>query len=100
MHEKKMSTIGWGIFFLWLGIALFTKLQLSTSLIGAGVIMLGIQVARKIYGMKVELFWILAGALFVLFNLFNIPKVNIPITPIILVVFGLIFIITALKKRQ
>lgn len=99
MHERRLGTIGWGMFCLWLGIALFAGLQLNTTLIGVGIIMLALQGLRKYFGMKIEIFWIIAGAVFLLFNLFNIPDINIPVIPIILVAFGVIFIISAVRKR-
>ena len=100
MTEKQMNTLGWALFFLWIGIALFMKYQLSTSLIGIGVIILGLQIARKVYGLKVEVFWIVVGACLLVFNLFKVPEVNIPVIPILLIIFGAYFLFSVFRKGK
>ena len=100
MTEKQMNTLGWALFFLWLGIALFMKFKLSTSLIGIGVIILGLQIARRIYNLKVEVFWIVVGACLLVFNLFKIPEVDLPVIPILLIIFGAYFLVSVFKKSK
>ena len=65
----KMSMTGWALFFIWLGIVFSFNLGASMGMLGVGLITLGIQIARKMSGMKVEGFWILVGGLLLLGSL-------------------------------
>ena len=100
MTEEKLGTVGWGLFFLWIGFALIMGFHLQISLIGIGVIILGMQLIRKYLKFKFETFWLIVGICLIIFNLVKIPQINIPIIPILLIVFGILFFISAFKKKQ
>jgi cytochrome c oxidase subunit IV len=64
-HAAKMlEVVGWGLFFIWIGISFLVKFHIGIGLLGVAVITLGTQMARKIYGLKMEGFWIIVGLLF------------------------------------
>ena len=44
---RKLDTIGWGLFFIWIGIAILADMGWGVGLIGVGVIILGGFVARE-----------------------------------------------------
>jgi len=62
---RKLAAIGWGLFFIWVGVALFAHLGWGVGLLGVGIITLGVQATRKYFGLKLEGFWIAVGFLFV-----------------------------------
>jgi hypothetical protein len=99
MTEQKLDSIGWGLFFIWIGVALFLGFQLQTSLVGIGVIILGMQIVRKYFKFKFEMFYVIAGICLIIFNLLKISDINIPIIPIALIVIGCFFIFTSIKKK-
>jgi len=84
----KLSTVGWSLFLIWVGIALLIKLDVSIGLLGVGVITLVVQVARKYFNLKLEGFWVVIGLLFVAGGLWEIFKPNLPLMPILLIVAG------------
>jgi len=43
---RKIDTIGWGVFFIWIGIAILADLGWGIGLIGVGLIILGGFAAR------------------------------------------------------
>jgi hypothetical protein len=43
---RKIDTIGWGVFFIWIGIAVLADLGWGVGLIGVGLIILGGFAAR------------------------------------------------------
>jgi hypothetical protein len=100
MTEERLGTVGWGLFFLWIGLALILGFQLHISLIGIGVIILGMQLVRKYFKFKFETFWLVVGICLIFFSLVKIPQINIPVIPILLIVFGILFFISAFKKKQ
>ena len=97
---ERIAAFGWGIFFLWIGIAYILKLDVGVGLLGVGVITLGGQIARKTSKLKLEGFWVLIGILFFLGGLWEVFKPNIPLVPILLIAAGLTLLIsTTVRKR-
>lgn len=99
MTEQKLDAIGWGLFFIWIGVALFLQFQLQTSLVGIGVIILCMQIVRKYFKFKFEPFYLIVGICLVIFNLVKISHINIPIIPIALIIIGGFFIFSSFKKK-
>jgi len=95
--EKKLAAVGWGLFFLWVGLALLTGVPTGAGLFVVGVITLGIQVARTSFGLALEGFWLLVGILFVLGGLGAAFQVNVPIVPLVLVGAGLLLLSSVLR---
>lgn len=60
---KKLEAIGWGLFFIWVGVSLLMDLGWGVGLIGvASTILLG-QSARRHFGLRLETFSVAFGAL-------------------------------------
>ena len=55
MTEKKLEAVGWGLFFIWIGIAFLTDIGFPVGLFGVGIITLGSQAARKYFNFKLHL---------------------------------------------
>ena len=88
----KMSMTGWALFFIWLGIVFSLNLGASVGMLGIGLITLGIQVARKMSGMRVEGFWILVGVLLLLGSLGKLISFGIALIPFALILAGVIIL--------
>ncbi len=98
---KKLDAVGWGLFFIWVGIAFLGDLDVGVGLLGVGIITLGGQVARKFLNLKLEGFWVVVGLLFVVGGLWELFEAEIGLVPIILIVVGLALLVSAfLGKRQ
>jgi hypothetical protein len=96
---KLITTIGWGLFFIWLGIVLMFKAGSGVILLGVGLISLGMQVARKYSGLDSDGFWIVVGFLFVIVGVWEMFEVKLPLMSVFLVVIGGAFLVSALKGR-
>ncbi|UCG78601.1 MAG: hypothetical protein JSV21_01835 [Nitrospirota bacterium] len=90
---EKIKTIGWGAFFIWLGIAFLLNVPLGVKLIGVGVVALGVQVARKAYNLILEGFWIGIGVIFLAAGIWELMDISLPLLPLILLAVGVIFIL-------
>jgi len=95
----KLDTMGWGLFFIWIGIAFLLDFGFGIGLLGVGVITLGVQLARNRHGLKTETFWIIIGVLFVLGGLWQLFEPDIPLIPILLIVAGLIVLLSVMRKK-
>ncbi len=86
--HKKLDAAGWGLFFIWTGIALSARVGWGAGLLGVGIIGLGGQAARYYLGLKLERFWVAVGLLFVLGGVWELFKIRFDLTPILCMIGG------------
>lgn len=97
--NKKLEGAAWGLFFIWIAIALFGDVGWGAGLIGAGIITLGAQVARKYFALKLEGFWVAVGFLFVVGGVWKLFNVHLGLVPILCIVAGVALLVSALVGR-
>jgi hypothetical protein len=97
---RKLDAVGWGLFLIWLGIVLLAKAQTSVALLGIGIIMLGVQLARLVLKIKWEGFWFVVGLLFIIGSLWQLANTRIELIPILLIAAGLALVLTRFLPRQ
>ncbi len=100
---NKLEAIGWGVFFIWMGIAFLADVGWGMGLLGVGVIAIGAQLARKYFALPVEGFWLVIGIAFAacgVWELLNI-KASVPggILPMLCVVAGIIILFSAFLRK-
>ena len=95
---KRITTIGWGLFFIWLGSVLMFNVGMGLVLIGVGTISLGIQIARRYVELESDGFWILVAILFIIVGMWELFDVRLPLMSVLLVVIGVAFLVSALKS--
>jgi hypothetical protein len=96
----RLDSIGWGLFFIWIGIALLANLGWGVGLVGVGIIMLGRQAARRFAALEIEGFWILVGALFVLGGVWEILSIRVGLIPILCIGAGVALLASALFGKR
>ncbi len=103
---RKLDAVGWGLFFIWIGIAFLADVGWGVGLLGVGVIALGTQVARKYLGLPVHSFWLLIGIAFVLCGLWQLLNIQLAeglilggLLPMLLVALGIVLIFSGLLRR-
>lgn len=99
--EKQLDAGTWGGFFVWLGISLLAHLPWGVWLIGVGVIILGAQLARRMFAVKLDGFWLVAGTFFVLGGISDITPfgVNVAIIPVLCIAAGIGLLAKAFARR-
>ncbi len=93
---KKLEAAGWGVFFIWIGIALLTDVGWGVGLLGVGIIILGGQVSRRYLALKPEGFWVVVGVLFVVGGVWELFNVQVSLVPILCIVAGVALLASAL----
>ena len=96
----RLGTMGWALFFLWVGIALLSDLSYGVGLLGVGIITLGMQMLRVAFQMKLEGFWVVVGSLFVGGGLGELVKPGAPLLPFILLIAGLLLLLSIARGRR
>jgi hypothetical protein len=95
--NRNFDAIGWGALFIWWGISvLVTSLPVGTVAIGTGVILIGVNVARKLSGVPISRFSTTVGILAFVWGVLELVGVllglpfELPIFAILLIVLGVI----------
>lgn len=98
--SRKLDAAGWGSFLIWLGIVLMVGADTSVALLGIGIIMVGVQVARLVLKLHMEGFWLVVGLLFVAGGIWQLIDTRLPLVPILLIVAGLALMLTKFLPRH
>ncbi len=103
VSNRNLERLAWGAFFVWWGIVeLFKFLPEGTGLIGFGLILVGLNVARYLTGMPTSGWSITLGILALVWGglelagvLLSLPF-EIPVFAILLIVLGVIVVVRGL----
>lgn|SRR5574338_155109 len=95
--SKKLDAAAWGLFFVWVGIALIANLPWGVALLGIAIMTLGAQVARRRLGLAVEPFWLFVGVLFALCGVWELLRVQFSLVPVVLIVAGIALLFSAMR---
>ncbi|MDH3207541.1 MAG: hypothetical protein OEO79_13150 [Gemmatimonadota bacterium] len=98
--EHRLAATGWGLFFVWLGIAILAGVPNWVSLVGIGVITLGIQVTRRTFGLDLEMFWLAVGLFFVLGGMWDFAGATVPLLPVLLILVGAAIVASVMGSRK
>lgn len=102
---RKLDAAGWGLFFIWIGIAVLASLGWGVGLLGVGIITLGGQLARKYVGLPAEAFGLVIGALFLFGGVWELlglrldrPAMPRALLPIVCIGAGAMLLLSALRR--
>ncbi len=101
--DKRLDAIGWGLFLIMIGgLWLLPEGMLpdGTWLIGMGVIILGLSAYRIFIGIRVSGFWTVIGILALGFGLSEVFYLDLPLIPILLILFGVSMIYKYFTKKE
>jgi hypothetical protein len=77
-----IDAAGWGMFFIWVGVALVASVGWGVGLLGTGIISLGVQLARSLVALKVDRWGLAFGTCLIVAGLvqwLDIPLHNAPL---------------------
>jgi hypothetical protein len=97
---RKLDAAGWGLFSIWIGIAMFTHADKGTFLLGMGSIILAAQAVRKYALLKFDAFWVVAGSLVVVGGVWNLLNVKLELFPFFCIAAGAGFLISTMAGRR
>jgi hypothetical protein len=96
----RLSTAGWGLLFLWLGIVFLTDLREGVALLGIGIIILTVQGIRRSLGLDLEGFWVVVGLVFGLTGVGQLVALQISLLPILLIAAGLALLLSSIRSKH
>jgi hypothetical protein len=89
--DKRLDTIGWGLFLLMLGglwLAPEGVVPEGAWLVGTGLILLALSLARYLNEIQVSWFWIGLGVLALGAGIGEMVGLSLPVFPILLIIAG------------
>ncbi len=102
-HElnRRLESISWGLFLIMLGgFALLKSVPEGTWLVGAGIIMLGLNALRLLLGIRIGWTTVILGTVALLSGLGSVYGVSIPVGPLLVILIGLAIILRALDRSR
>lgn len=98
--NRRLETVSWGLFLIMLGgFALVSGVPEGTWLIGAGLIMLGLNAVRLLAGIRASWFTMILGTIALLAGLSSVLGIDIPVGPVLIILIGLAVIVRAFQPR-
>lgn len=97
---KKLDAAGWGLFFLWVGTAMLMDVGWNWSILGIGLIVMGVQFALLAGGYKVDIFMLALGTLLIGSAALDAASLNWTIFPLALVVFGAVILLSVFASAK
>ena len=100
LSGEKLDTFAWAFVLIWIGMALLASLGWGVGLLGVGVILLGEQMARMYTAAKLEIFWVVVGAIFVIGGVSDLAGGQISLIPVACIIAGVALFLSALFSKQ
>ncbi|MCP4679497.1 MAG: hypothetical protein GY854_29200 [Deltaproteobacteria bacterium] len=100
---RRIDAIGWALFFVMIGCLWMVPaktLPESTWLVGVGLIMLGSNAARRVFGLGAVGWTLVVGLIALAAGVSGLFGVALPVFPILIVICGLSTVIGALRKNN
>jgi len=101
--EKLLDSIGWGLFFILLGVIWLFPDEVvpeGVFLMGLGAIFIGLNIARYIQGLKISTFWTAVGAILLALGISEFYGLNIPVIPAVIILSGVSMIVKSLFRKK
>ena len=99
-RSKTLEAIGWGVALLWVGVSLLLAFGWALVLMGLGILTLVMQGLRVSSGLKVEQFWLILGAVFLVAGAWqSLSGMAFPLVPVALILLGIAILGNVWIKR-
>lgn len=98
--DRRIDAIGWGLFFLWVGIGLAAHVGWSVGLLGVAVITIGVQLWRKYLKLRMDAFWLILGGLFGIVGIACLLGLRVDVVPLLFIAAGLFLLVSTLRFRR
>ncbi|MGQ9675429.1 MAG: hypothetical protein ACUVX1_07165 [Chloroflexota bacterium] len=100
--NKRLESISWGLFLVMIGgiwLVPDARVPDGTWLVGVGLIMLGLNVARYLNHIAISGFTAFLGAVALMIGLGDLAGIDLPLFPIILIILGLYLLFKVLVRQ-
>lgn len=96
---RSIDSIGWALFFMWVGIALLANLSWTASLIGTAAIILAVQTTLFFQGERLDVFMAAVGMVLLIGAFADVYGSVWSLFPALLIVIGIAMLVDTLRPR-
>jgi hypothetical protein len=96
---RSIDSIGWALFFMWVGIAMLANFSWTVSLIGTAVIVLGVQGALFFRRERLDIFMLAIGVVLLFGTITDMYGLPLSLIPALLIVIGIMMFADALRAH-
>lgn len=101
LTHKAVERFGWGVLFIWVGIAVLLQVGWAYGLIGVGVIILCSEIAHIMVGEhRIDWFSTIVGLIFLFGGIWVLFGIEVSLVPILCIVAGAALMLSALTSRR
>jgi len=97
---ERVAKAGWGLLSIWTGAALLMGVDWGTGLIGAGLIVLAAQAARRYLGVRLDGFGLVAGLLLLACGVWTLFDIRIRVVPLLFIGAGIALLLSTWTSRR
>ena len=99
--DHQLESVGWALFLIMIGgLMLLPGVPGGTWLIGTGLIMLGVNVARQMNGIRMSTFTIVLGIAALMLGIAQIAGTGLPVFPLLLILIGASILWRVFTERE
>jgi hypothetical protein len=95
---RKVDSIGWAIFFVWIGAAMLAGMGWTWSSIGTALIIFGVQAALLFKGERIDIFMLSVGLVLLVGAVMDMLGSHLTLIPGLLIVIGTAMLANALRS--
>ena len=96
---RSIDSVGWALFFVWAGTALLAGIGWTWWLIGAAIIILGVQAALFLKGDRLDIFMLALGAVLLVGSIADMLGSAWSFIPAFLIVIGVLMLADTFRAR-
>ena len=97
---RRLEAVSWGLFFVWIGVAILLNVGWGWGLLGIAAIILGGAAIRSFKGLPVEGLWVTIGVVLLVCAIWEFFAISWPMLPVFIIGFGVVMLLRAFRGPQ
>lgn len=97
---RSIDSVGWALFFMWVGIAMLGSFSWTVSLIGTAVIMLGVQATLFFRRERLDIFMLAIGVVLLFGTITDMYGLPWTLVPGLLILIGIMMLADTLRPHS
>ncbi len=97
---RQLDAVSWGLFFVWIGVAILLNVGWGWTLLGVAAIILGGAAFRSFKGLAIDGFWVAVGFVLLACSVWEFFAISWPMLPVLIIGFGVFMLLRAFRGSQ
>ncbi len=98
--SKQLDAASWGLFFVWIGVAILLNVGWGWGLLGVAAIILVGAAIRSLKGLPIEGFWVAVGLVLLACAVWEFFAISWPMHPVLIIGLGVVTLLRAFRGPQ